>query len=110
MINILLNKTLAFTIHGEIQKVHSKIMNLKPQHRHETKSFNYLMDDILYQIFKIIFNISKKTRGSYDNPSKRIYVNKIENRIAFKIKAGYCLELLTPETMNLFGSNKIKIN
>ena len=29
----------------------------------------------------------------------RIYVNKIENRITFKIKNGYCLELLTPETM-----------
>ena len=27
-----------------------------------------------------------------------IYVNKIENRITFQIKAGYFLELLTPET------------
>ena len=27
-----------------------------------------------------------------------IYVNKIENRIMFQIKAGYFLELLTPET------------
>ena len=38
-----------------------------------------------------------------------IYVNKIENRITFKIKTGYYLELLTPETMKLLGSTKSKI-
>ena len=44
-----------------------------------------------------------------DNSSIRIYVNKIENRIAFKIKTGYYLELLTPETMKLLGSTESKI-
>ena len=39
-----------------------------------------------------------------------IYVNKIENRITFKIKMGYYLELLTPETMKLIGSNESKLN
>ena len=39
----------------------------------------------------------------------RIYINKIENRITFKIKTGYYLELLTPETMKLLGSTKSKI-
>ena len=39
-----------------------------------------------------------------------IYINKIENRITFKIKAGYYLELLSPETMKLLGSTKSKIN
>ena len=43
------------------------------------------------------------------NPSMRIYTNKIENRITLKIKTGYYLELLTPETMELFGSTKSKI-
>ena len=38
-----------------------------------------------------------------------MYVNKIENRITFKIKTRYYLKLLTPETMKLLGSNKIKI-
>ena len=33
----------------------------------------------------------------------------MENRITFKIKAGYDLELLTPETMKLLGSNESKI-
>ena len=45
-----------------------------------------------------------------DNPSIRIYINKIENKIIFKIKTGYYLELLTPEIMNLFGSTKTKIS
>ena len=43
-----------------------------------------------------------------DKPS-RIYVNKIENRILFKIKTGYYLELLTPETVKLDVSTKSKI-
>ena len=38
-----------------------------------------------------------------------MYVNKIENRITFRIKNGYSLELLTPETMNLLGSTERKI-
>ena len=36
-------------------------------------------------------------------------LNKIENRITFKIKNGYSLELLTPEIMKLIGSTKSKI-
>ena len=43
-----------------------------------------------------------------DKPSIKIYVNKIENRIIFKIKNGYSRELLTPETMKLLGSTKNK--
>ena len=33
-------------------------------------------------------------------------MNKIKNRIAFKIKAGYKLKSLTSETMKLFGSKQ----
>ena len=54
--------------------------------------------------------ILKKQSESVDNPPIRIYVNKIENRITFKIKSGYYLELLTPETMNLLRSTASKIN
>ena len=36
-------------------------------------------------------------------------VNKIENRIMFKIKTGYYFELLMPETMKLLESTKSKI-
>ena len=73
------------------------------------KNLNYLMDHILYQIFKITLNKSlKKTWRKTDNPLTGIYVNKIENRITFKIKTGYYLELLTPESMKLLGSTKIR--
>ena len=42
-------------------------------------------------------------------PSIKVCVNKIENRVTFKIKNGYCLERLTPETMKLLGSTESKI-
>ena len=53
--------------------------------------------------------ILKKHSENVDNPSIRIYINKTENRITFKIKSGYFLELLTPETMKLLGSTENKI-
>ena len=39
-----------------------------------------------------------------------IYANKISNRIVFKIKTGYKLELLSKETMKLLGSTKDTID
>ena len=53
--------------------------------------------------------ILKKHEENVDKPSIQIYVTKIENRVIFKIKNGYSLELLTPETMKLLGSTKSKI-
>ena len=53
--------------------------------------------------------ILKKHGEDIDKPSVQIYVNKIENRITFKIKNGYSLELLTPETMELLGSIENKV-
>ena len=48
--------------------------------------------------------IIKKHKTLTKNPS--IQINKIKNRIIFKIKTGYKLELLTPETMKLLRSTK----
>ena len=68
------------------------------------------MGHILYQIFKIILNIYLKKCGEKTvNPSIRIYINKIENRVTFRIKSGYCLELLTLERMKLLESTKSNI-
>ena len=39
-----------------------------------------------------------------------MYPNKIKNRIVFKTKTGYKLELLTPETMRLLWSTKKVVN
>ena len=53
--------------------------------------------------------ILKKKLENIDNPSVKIYVNKIENRFTFRIRNGYRLELLTPETIKLLGSTENKI-
>ena len=51
----------------------------------------------------------KKHREKTVTPSIKIYIKKIENRIISKIKTGYYLEVLTPETMKLIGSTDSKI-
>ena len=50
--------------------------------------------------------IIKKHETLTENPPVQIYPNKIKNRIVFKIKTGYKLELLSSETMKLLGSTK----
>ena len=50
--------------------------------------------------------IIKKHETLTENPPIQIYTNKTKNRIAFKVKTGYRLELLSPETMKLLGSTK----
>ena len=67
------------------------------------KSYSYI-PDIQYYFEYII----KKHETVTENPPIRIYVNEIEN-IKCKIKTGFYLELLTPETMKLFGSIKRKV-
>ena len=92
------------------KKTHTITKNLKYLHQHGMMNFNCLMDRILCQIFKIISKTSLKKHGEYTNkPSVQIYVNKIENRITFKIKDGSSLTFLTPETMKLLGSTESKI-
>ena len=53
--------------------------------------------------------ILEKHGENIGEPSIQMYVNKIENRITFKIKKRYSLELLTPETMKLLGNTENKI-
>ena len=43
-------------------------------------------------------------------PPIHVYINRINNRLVFKIKDGYKLELQMLETMKLFGSTKILID
>ena len=50
--------------------------------------------------------IIKKLETMANNPPVQIYVNNIKNRIVFKIKIGYKLELLSSKTMRLLGSTK----
>ena len=48
--------------------------------------------------------IIKKQETLAENPPVQIYPNKIKNRIVFKVKTGYKLELLSSETMKLLGT------
>ena len=63
---------------------------------------SYAIDDI-QDYFEFIM---KKHVILNDNPSIKIYSSKIKSSIVFKIKNGYKLELLTPETKKLLGSTK----
>ena len=63
---------------------------------------SYSIDDI-QDYFEFI--VKKHEILTEDLPIE-IYPNKIKNRIVFKIKTGYKLELLIPETMKLLGSTK----
>ena len=63
---------------------------------------SYSIDDI-QDYFEFII---KKHETLTENPPVQIYPNKIKNRIVFKIKTCYKLELLTLETMKLLGSTK----
>ena len=50
--------------------------------------------------------IIKKHETVENTPQITVYQNKIKNRLVFKIKTGYKLELLTKETIKLLGSSK----
>ena len=82
-----------------------KISALTWIEKFELPNRSYYVSDI-QDYFKYIL---KKLDAVIDNPSIRIYINKIENRITFKIKKKYYLELLIPQTMILIGSTKSKV-
>ena len=50
--------------------------------------------------------IIKKHETLTENPPIQIYPNKIKNRVIFKVKTGFKLELLSPETMKLLRTTK----
>ena len=51
--------------------------------------------------------IIKKHQRLTNNPPIHVYTNKINNnKLVFKMKDGYKLELQTPKIMKLFGTTK----
>ena len=58
---------------------------------------------------KLFWIYLKKKKEKINNPSIRMHVTKIENRITFVIKK-YYLEVLTSEKIKLLGSTEKKIN
>ena len=55
---MLLYQILAYTIHEKMSKSRTKTINIKYQLQRGMKNLKYLMNDILYQMFKIILSIS----------------------------------------------------
>ena len=90
-----------------IKTINTKTINLMTWNgEFELPDESYSVSDIQYY-FEYIF---KKHGEKTDNPSLKMVVNKIKNRITFnKIKIGLFPALLTPETIKLFGSNESKI-
>ena len=80
----------------------SKISGPTWNEKFELPDGSYSVSDIQDCFRRII----EKNEKVADNPPIRIYINKIENRIILKIKEGYYLQLLTPETIELFGCTK----
>ena len=77
-----------------------------------TQNEEFELPDGLYSISHIqnYFDyIPRKHWEKTVNPVIKIYVNKIENKITFKIKTGYYLKILTLEAAKLFGSTNSNI-
>ena len=73
------------------------MINSKYQLQHGMMNLNYQMDHILYQIFITILSIflKKNMEESLVLILQQEYVNKIENRIIFKVKKRYYLQFLS---------------
>ena len=95
-----------------MKNVKSSFNNKKFKISAPTWSEDFKLPDGSYSVSDIqdyFEYILKKHSESVDNPSIRMYVNRIENSITLNIKSGYYLELLTPETMKLLGSTESKV-
>ena len=91
-----------------MENIKSSYNNNKFKISTPTWSEGFKLPDGPYTIYGIrdyFKYILKEHSKNVDNLPIRIFVNKTENRITFKIKIGYYLELLTPETMKLLGSS-----
>ena len=83
------------------KNVKSSYNNIKFKISAPTWSEEFKLPDGSYSVSDIqdyFEYILKKHSESVDNPSIRIYVNKIENRITFKIKNGYYLDIISKTT------------
>ena len=107
-------KTVALSnrsIYDTWKNVKSSYNNNKFKISAPTWSEEFQLPDGSYSVSDIqnyLEYILKKHSENVDNPSIRMYINRIENRITFKIKNGYYLELLTPATLLIMIISKIQ--
>ena len=100
------------SVYGTWKNIKSSCKNNKCKISVPTWSDEFELPDGSYSISDIqdyFEYILKEHSESVDDPPIEIFVSKNENRITFKIKNGYYLELLTPETRKLLGSTKSEI-
>ena len=106
------NKNMALanlSIYYTWKNVKSTYSNNKFKISAPTWNETFDLPDGSYNISEIqdyIEYIIKKHETIGENAPILIYANTINNRIVFKIKSGYKLELLSKETMKLLGSTK----
>ena len=99
------------SIHYTWTNIKSEYNNNKFKISTQTWNDSFDLPDGSYSIadiqdyFKFII---KKHDTLTENPPVQIYPNKIKNGIVFKVKTGYKLELLIPQTMKLLASGKKK--
>ena len=110
------NKNMALanlSIYYTWKNVKSTYNNNKFKISARTWNETFDMPDGSYNISEIqdyIEYIIKKHETIGENAPILIYANAINNRIVFKIKSRYKLELLSKETMKLLGSTKDTID
>ena len=110
------NKNMAFanlSIYYTWKNVKSTYSNNKFKISAPTWNETFDLPDGSYNISEIqdyIEYVIKKHEAIGENAPILIYANTINNRIVFKIKSGYKLELLSKETMKLLGSTKDTID
>ena len=103
------NKNVALSIYYTWKNVKSTYNNNKFKISAPTWNEKFDLPDGSYNIPKIqdyIEYIIKKHETIGETAPILIYANAINNRIVFKIKTGYKLELVSKETMKLLGSTK----
>ena len=96
-----------------MENINSEYSNNKLKISAPTWNYEFHLHNGFYSVCDIqdcFEYITEKHETIADNPPVQIYVNKIKNRIVFKIKTGYKLELLSQEIMQLLGSSKKDID
>ena len=106
-------------LHLRSSKKHVALQNLRKQYKNNklkiiapTWNDEFELPDGSYSVSDIqdyIKYIIKKHKTLPTIPPIHAYINRINNRLVFKIKDGYKLELQTPEIMKPFGSAKTLI-
>ena len=108
-------KTIAWSnlsIYYTRKNIKSSYNNNKFEISAPTWNDKFELPDRSYSVSDIqdFFEYILKMHGEdIDKPSVQIYVNKIKNRVTFKIRNGYSLEVSMPETMKLLGTTENKI-